>query len=329
MKENTSIKEIFDKLKSSKRILIALHRGPDGDSLGCCTAMKYVLENNFGLNVKVISADNLDRMLKEFSEEVVFDCKIEEIDLSFFDALITLDFGSLKGFTSLDVEEIKKKIFLMNIDHHISNEYFGDLNYVDPVKPSCCNVLFDMFKELDIDFDSELSTRLLLGIYTDTGGFVYDDGRSLKEAVFLIDRGANYKQIVENIKFNFPLQLMRYDALLVDNFELLKINNFNCGCSVVSKEEIEKLNLNLSEIRGGINHLQKIGGIDFLFTLVEMEDKIKGSFRSRNVDISLFAKALGGGGHKAAASFVLEKMPLDEAKQKVLEVIDKVGVCKI
>ena len=70
------------------------------------------------------------------------------------------------------------------------------------------------------------------------------------------------------------------------------------------------------------NYLKEIEGIDILFTLTEMEDMIKGSFRSKgDIDISLFAKELGGGGHKNAAAFSFPRIPLKEAEKKVLDVI--------
>ncbi|MDD4111355.1 MAG: DHHA1 domain-containing protein, partial [Clostridia bacterium] len=105
--------------------------------------------------------------------------------------------------------------------------------------------------------------------------------------------------------------------------------NYKIGKSSISKEDIEKLKLNISDIRLGPNHLQTIGGVDLLFTLAQTDNLIKGSFRSnKNIDTSLIAKELGGGGHKLAAGFYLEKMPLKKAEQKVLEAIKKVGIHK-
>jgi len=100
--------------------------------------------------------------------------------------------------------------------------------------------------------------------------------------------------------------------------------------SVVTEKEIKRLKLNKSDVRLGPNHLQFIKEFDFIFTLADLGNEIKGSFRSqKGVDVSLFAAELGGGGHKAAASFVLPKIPLEQAEKKVLEAINRIGIHKI
>ena len=92
---------------------------------------------------------------------------------------------------------------------------------------------------------------------------------------------------------------------------------------------IKDLDLSISDIRLGPNHLQTIGGVDLLFTLAETDTTIKGSFRStKNIDTSLIAKELGGGGHKLAAGFYFKSLSLKQAEQKVFDAIEKVGIHK-
>jgi len=67
MQNNNSFEEIFEKIKNSENILMSLHRGPDGDSLGSCSAMKYFLENSFGKKIKIISSDKIAEKFFEFS----------------------------------------------------------------------------------------------------------------------------------------------------------------------------------------------------------------------------------------------------------------------
>lgn len=328
--QNNTPQEIYEKLKQCKNILMSLHKGPDGDSLGSCSAMKYFLERDLDCNAKIISFDNLPHELNElrFSKEVEFGKRLEDFDLTNFDCIIFLDSGSME--MTNDNEEILKEIFTINLDHHETNKRFANVNYVDNSKPSACSVLLDFFKKLNIKLDKELSTRLLLGIYTDSGWFSYSP-KAISEAAFLLEQRVDYvKEIVNPIKYNSPLDIKKYHALITNNFKTLKFENYKIGFSSVSRKEIEKTGINLSEIRGGINHLQEVGGIDFLFTLAEMENDIKGSFRSRKgINVSLFAQELGGGGHKEAAGFTLDKMPLEKAEEKVLEAIKKVGIHKV
>jgi len=239
-----------------------------------------------------------------------------------------MDIGSLDLFYASN--EILDKIFTINIDHHETNSYFANLNYVDSFRPSACSILLDLFRNMKINFDKELSTRLALGIYTDSGWLSHSSD-AVKDMAFLINNGVDYVDgIVNKIKYNVPLKNKKYFSLIVDSFKIVEFEDYKIGISSISKEEINKIGINLSEIRGGINYLQEIGGIDMLFTLAEMDEYIKGSFRSRKkINVSLFAKELGGGGHKLAAAFRLSLMSLEEAEKKVLEVIKKVGIHKI
>ncbi|MBU2615780.1 MAG: DHH family phosphoesterase [Nanoarchaeota archaeon] len=121
----------------SERILIPLHPKPDGDSFGSCAAMKYVLERE-GKKVTVISKDSLSENLKEFSfaREVLFGKGIEDIDLSEFDILLLLDHGSsLTCCPEKDIRKIAGDLEIINIDHHPTNESYGNINYVNSQSP--------------------------------------------------------------------------------------------------------------------------------------------------------------------------------------------------
>ena len=325
MNKNNTPGEIFKKIKSSKKFLLSLHNGPDGDSLASCAAMKYFLERDFNKEVKLISPDNFSGALNlfDFVKEVEFGKKMNDFDLNKFDVILFLDFGSLDmGPGNLNFPKGK----VISIDHHNTNTYFGDFNYIDTKRPSACSVLIDLFKKWGVKFDKELSTRLLLGVYTDSLGFSKDE-TSLRDAVFLIDNGAEYAKTIGTIKNDVSLKIKKYFSILVSKLRIEEFKSFSIGVSSVSQDDIAGLDLNLSDVRSGINYLQEISGMDFLFTLVEMDDMIKGSFRStKNIDVSLFAEELAGGGHKLAAAFRLPKMPLKEAEKKVFDAIKKIGI---
>jgi bifunctional oligoribonuclease and PAP phosphatase NrnA len=326
MNKNNTPEEIWQTIKNSKNIVFSLHYGPDGDSLGSTTAIKYILEKQLNKKVRLVSKDPLDKTLSElsYSKEVEFGKGIDELNLEGYDLIIAIDTGTKKQFIGREKEfELPGNIKLINIDHHETNDYYGSLNYVNTKKSSACAVLLEIIKKLDIYINKELATRLLLGIYTDSGYFSHDNGESIKDAAFLIEKGADYlNEIVNKIKYNIPLNIKKYHGILYNNFKILEINNLKVGCSYITLEEIKKLNLSLSDVRGGINDLQEIGGVDVIFTLGEKEDNIKGSFRTRKeIDVSKLAKKLNGGGHKKAAAFILPKMPLKKAEEKVIETI--------
>src|SRR3989344_2436437 len=167
--ENNSFEEIWSKLKKCKRVAITLHSGPDGDSFGSCTAMKYVLERDLNMDVTLVSYDPLEKSLSKlsFAKEIEFGKDVVDLDFNNFDAFIALDcstssmLGKLKqGF------QLPKNLFVINIDHHYTNEHYGNLNYVDASAPSACSVLIDLFKNVNVKFDHDLCVRLLVGLCT-------------------------------------------------------------------------------------------------------------------------------------------------------------------
>jgi len=332
MKNNTP-KEIWDKLKKCKNIAMTLHIMPDGDSLGACAAMKYVLERDFNCKVTLVSYDNISKnyLSFKFSKEVKFGEDITDLDLQSFDALLLIDLSTVDRISGKLKEKFKlpENILTINIDHHDTNAYFGDLNYNDPEAPSACSTLIELLKEGNIKFDEELSTRLLTGLCSDTGIFRNSQSplRALEEGVFLLKNKARRNEVIKNIALNEPLKMKKYYGTILNNLKINKEKKL--GYSSITFEEIKKLDLNTSEIRHGISKIKDIEDLDFVFTLAELDDSIKGSFRAKdNVDVSLFAKALGGGGHQPAAGFQLQKMSLDQAEKIVLDTIDKVGIHK-
>lgn len=310
---------------------MSLHPKPDGDSLGACTAMKYVLETQ-GKIVALVSKDNLSDNLAgmKISKEVEFGKDISEMDWGEFDTVIFLDHGTLKYY-SKDMSEKMEKNKVINIDHHHTNEYFGNLNYVDSKSPSCCSILVDFFKIININFDKELSRRLFLGICTDTFFFVHGNSLdSIKKAEFLIEQGGiNYaKEFFEPINSE-SWGIKKLHGILLSNMEKREVDGINIAYSFVTKEDIEKHGLNESDIRLGIMCMQDLKNVPVAFTLTELDGGIKGSFRSKGIDTSLFAQKLGGGGHKEASAFYIEKMSLNQAIEKVFEVIEKIRIHKV
>lgn len=325
--KNNSEKEIYDKLKSSKRILLSLHAGPDGDSLGGCTSLKYFLERDFDAEVTLVSYDKLDESLSkiDFSNEVEFGKDILDFDLKNFDILIAFDCGIPDMIGKLKSnKDFLKEIFTINIDHHNANDSYGNLNLVDEKSPSACSVLIDFLKKNKVKFDRELARRLLLGVCSDAVYFTAfsDYNIVFRDVDFLISNDADYKKdVLEPVILNKPLRIKKYFSYIIDNFKVNKEKSF--GYSIIPLRVIDELGLNLSEVRLGVNEINDIAGLDFVFTLTETKEYVKGSFRSKgDFDVSRLAQKLGtdGGGHKNAAAFRL-KMSLSEAEKEVLKVI--------
>lgn len=322
---NDSFEDIYKKLKNSNNILISLHSSPDGDSLGSCAAMKYFLEKKLNKKVRLISYDNLSKNLMCFGNKygVEFGVDITDADLNEFDLVLVLDTSSVNRIGKYKKDySLPQDIFSIYIDHHPCPDKFTNMFYCEETAVSSCSILLNFFDELGIDIDKELAERLLLGICTDSVFLtIYKTDNAIKEANYLINKGASYFEILKKIKFNTPLTLKKYFNLQIDNFIINKEKRF--GYSIIKLDEIKDLDLNMSDIRLGIQALTDIEGVDFVFNLIETPKGIKSSFRARNaINILPIIGPLGGGGHKDCAGLFLKDISIEEAEKIVLKSIE-------
>ena len=180
-------------------------------------------------------------------------------------------------------------------------------------------------------FDKELSLRLLVGICTDTAFFIHGNSLdSLKKAIVLLEEGGlNYKKDLYEPIMSNPWKLKKFHGFLLTNMVKKEINGRTVAYSWVTKKEYEKQKLNESDIRLGISCMQNIKSLNLIFVLVQMNGDIKGSFRSLDLDTTIYSTALGGGGHKLASGFILKTRNMKSAIQKVLKTIEEKGFAEI
>ena len=159
-----TLDEILKEIKDAEKIVILTHESPDGDAIGSSLAVKLMLEN-FDKNADVI--------IPEYSRLFNFLPAIDQVktesEIKKYDLAISVDCADLKRLAKKEYFEEAKKTIV--IDHHGSNKMYGDLNYVNPVSPACCEILAGMFEYFEIDITKEIGTCIMTGIITDTGGF--------------------------------------------------------------------------------------------------------------------------------------------------------------
>ena len=136
---------ILEEIKKADKIVILTHETPDGDAVGSSLAMMHAVKS-LGKEPDVIIPEYSDCFsflpgIPEIEEE----SDVEKYDLAI--ALDTADSKILKGYEKY-FEKAKKKIV---IDHHGSNKMYGDINFVNPAAPACCEILVGMFDYLNIE----------------------------------------------------------------------------------------------------------------------------------------------------------------------------------
>ncbi|MDU7384369.1 bifunctional oligoribonuclease/PAP phosphatase NrnA [Finegoldia magna] len=321
MKINDEILKFKEQLKDANSIALISHLDPDGDNLGSLTALSKSLLN-LGKKVYPIEFDKIPENLKFLPN---LDLLSDNTDIN-INMIICLDCANYERLGKVD-ELFNKAKYRINIDHHQSNEFYGDVNIVKKGYSSTCELVFDLINEINLPIDKEISMSLLTGISTDTGRFLYSatTADTLAKASKLVENGADMMKINELI-----YQSKKFEAQLLENEILSKTEIYNdyVAFSFVMTDQLNKYNVEISDIDSVINTFRDTDKIKISVLIKQQtENEYKVSFRSKgNIDVGLIAKNLGGGGHKNAAATRITG-DFETVSNKIKEEIDRYGLC--
>ena len=299
---NKNEEKIFIELiKNKNNIGIVSHNSPDGDCFGSQIALGYALKK-VNKNITFFNEGPIPDFLSFMTSENNF-LKREEMKNT-PELLIFVDCAEPQrtGFTNLLSLE-NKETTVVNIDHHVSNTMFGDLNIIDANAAATAEIIYELILSLGISLDNRIASQLYYAISMDTGSFLYDNITAKTFAISsqLIAEGADIQKLrteyYENISLS-RVELLRY------SLENLKFSKDKKLAWVYIADSINrKLGLTAEDSEGVINYLKSISGIEVALLIKELPDSsIKLSLRSRgDFDVNYYANSYGGGGHKKAA----------------------------
>ena len=318
---------ILEVIKDSKKILLHLHPRPDGDSVGSALAMRGALLG-LGKDVTVIKGDSpLPGYLSHLPGfEAILLKNIFEIDLSQFDLFIIQDSSALGHVSTLGEIKFPETLKTMVIDHHSSNLSYGNYNLVDSSCPATCQLLADLFSEWHIEITHDMAICLLVGIFTDTGGFKYRGvtSHTFALAADLTAKAPDFSEVISVMENHNTKNKLVYEGLALSSITTHLKDTL--ALSTVSFEQLQAKGIPREEAKAEIsNILKSVIGWQIGASLVEeAPNEVKISMRTRDGekwDLSKVAAALGGGGHKSAAGVFL-KVPLEEARTKLIATIE-------
>lgn len=314
---------ILAEIQKAKNVLLHCHPSPDPDSVGSALAMKLAVEQ-LGKKATVIKGDSdIPAAFAHFPgvKDIVMK-SWWEIDPKEFDLFIIVD-SALGGVSREKPVVLPAEMRSVNIDHHRTNEGSGDVNLIDPSYPANAQLLADLFMEMGVEITHDIAANLLVGIYTDTGGFKYEGVASstFVTAAHLIALVPDFPKLVSEMENSSTLDDLRFQGLALSSIEIAL--DGKVALSVVEYNAFQAANIPDVSISAGMvsSILRRAGQFDIVGAILEPRPgKVKLSFRSRDgyvYDVSKLAAALGGGGHKAAAGVAMEAT-VEEAKEKVL-----------
>lgn len=304
---------IIDKIQSSNNIVLLCHNNPDGDAIGSTLSMYYIL-TKLGKEVDIV----INKPPKRFNFLEGFQ-DIKEESSKDYDTAIILDTATIDRVNdpSSILSKVEKKYV---IDHHISNTHYGDENYIKKY-PSCCQVVYDIAKKLNIKITKELGEALMTGLLTDTGGFSHQDVlpstfAMAKELSKIVNISSIYDKALKAITRN----QFNIKQIYLSNLEFYY--DGKVAISYITEEDMINTGVDQNDCGILVNIPLEIDAVEVSIFLRKYKEETRISLRSKNINVNEITKLFGGGGHIYAAGVTVD-IPYNEIRVKILEEVGK------
>lgn len=316
------IGEIGKVLRNHSSFIILSHVRPDGDAIGSQLALGFALKA-LGKSVRLVNEDGLPENLAFLpGSELIETPPADPIDA---EIAIALDTATKPRLGDAALHAASSAKLWINIDHHVSNPHYGDLNLIDATSPATGQILYDLITTLGLPLPAETRDAIYVAVSTDTGSFQYPSttAKTYEMAAELIRQGLDVGGINSSTYDNHPYRRVELMRALLNTLEL-KENGILAHWELADRTRLE-LDLKPEDSEGLIDIIRAIRGVKLALFFEELPDgKIRVSMRSKDraLDVCQIALEFGGGGHALAAGIRMPG-PLAEAKAAVLAAIGK------
>jgi len=317
--------QIADVIRENPKFLLTTHEGPDGDALGSLLGMHGLLEAMGKDSVQFLAA-------KEFPLPVEYrhlrlDGVFHEPPADLRDRVVVfLDCGNIDRMPVDFLKTGGRKV--VNIDHHHDNTCFGDLNFVDSGASCTAEIIFELAGLLDVRVTPEIARSLYIGIVTDTGKFMYDStsARTHRVVADLIEAGVDVDDVNRRLYESIPIEKVKLLSRAIEKTEI------HCGgdlvLSYITEADYQAVGAGEEMTEGIIDHLRSIEGVRVAAVIRDQvtrghaRRKISLRAADESTDVSLIARAFGGGGHVRAAGCSTD-LGVDELVVRICGLIDE------
>jgi bifunctional oligoribonuclease and PAP phosphatase NrnA len=305
---------VLERIRADERFVLATHENPDGDALGSLVAMHGLL-SALGKDSRMFIAPSEFPLPHEYRffelDDLIQDAPGDIAECT----VVFLDCGNIDRNSA---SVLRDGAHLLNIDHHHDNTHFGTLDYVVDRASCTAEIVWDLMQALDVHPTRAVAEALYVGLITDTGRFMYENTgpRAHEMAAQLIVAGVDVQGIYRRLYEETPLA-----KLTLLTLALQQVRRFDSGrltLATLSAADFREAEAETSYSEGIIDHLRAVQGTKVAALVRELTDEdraghYKASLRATDddVDVSVIARAQGGGGHRRAAGFSTT-LPPDE-----------------
>jgi phosphoesterase RecJ-like protein len=309
-----AIAQVAERMRRGNRFLITSHRNPDGDALGSSLALQGILRK-MGKEATVIVRDDFGKPLKKMpgAEGIVISDTLPPDYPNGIDGMFTMECPEHErtGFPVLPGPVI-------NVDHHLGNKMYGEINYLDLDAPSVGEMILHVAKHLGVEIDGDIATAMYVSLASDTGFFRYSNTtlRTFEAAEEMVRAGANPGQISLWLNESVSAASIKLLGLCLNTMKLSadgRIATLEFPASFLTESGATP-----EDSEGIVNYGRTIDGVLVSALFKEANGGSRVSMRAKpGVDVQAIAASYGGGGHKAAAGCFVPK-PIAEAREELL-----------
>ncbi len=306
-----AIQELFPLLSQPKKVVIVMHQKPDADAMGSSLGLFHFL-TGLGHSATVISPTNWAEWLKWMPAcNGVIDYEYHtdkgNIVLDQAEWVFCLDFNTLSRTRSMAGKLKKLDCTRILIDHHQQpeTERFA-YGISDTNKSSTCEMVYDLIVGSGHAdrINRDMAACLYAGVMTDTGSFRFPGASAAvhRMVAVLKDTGLNHTKIHENLFDNFLETRLRFIGYVLQS-RMDIFYEYNAALISIPWKDLVRYEIKTGDTEGLVNYPLSIQGIKMAALIIDRDEEIKCSFRSKGeFDVNTFArKYFEGGGHFNAA----------------------------
>jgi phosphoesterase RecJ-like protein len=319
----TALDAIVEELQRAGKMLVTTHENPDGDALGSLLAFDEMMRALGKDTVMFMSASNFP--LPHEYQNLPLDRVQNEPPADMDERIaVFLDCGNIDR---MPVDFLQREgQHIVNIDHHHDNTNFGTVNLVVGDASCTAEILWELAHALGVEITPSMAEALYIALITDTGRFMYENtgSRAHTMAADLIESGVDVAGVYRRLYQDLPFPRLQLLARALAGVR--RIDDGRLTVAHLSRGDFGETGAIESDSEGVVDHLRSVEHTKVAVLIRELLDRDgrKVSLRSTDgqVDVSVIARTLGGGGHRQAAGATTD-MPL----QRLIEHI-RAGVAE-
>lgn len=314
-------REVAERIRAGRNFLITSHRNPDGDALGSGLALQGLLRK-MGKSARVVVRDGFGKPLYNIpgAEEVTISDTLPPDYPSAYDAVFTMECPEVErsGYPVLPGP-------VVNIDHHLGNTMYGEINYLDVDAPSVGEMVMQLNRHhLRLPLDREVAIAMYVSLSTDTGFFRYHNTtlRAFEAAAELVRAGVVPGDVSLWINESVTPGSIKLLGLCLTTLALHEQGRI--ATTELPRRFFIEAEATPEDTEGIVNYGRNIEGVMISALLKEGENGTRVSLRAKpGYDVQQIAAMFGGGGHAAASGCTIP-LPLGEAKAKLLGLLREI-----